>query len=744
MVGFAQTDQGKPSEAAAALGEGAEWYESYFATLAPAERKKDAYMAKSNIDFAYALALQKLGQMDRAVIFQQRSLEARRTAFGPTDPDTVSATFQYAIALFKAGRKDEAEQTGRLAVQTAVDHVDPANPTYARSLEALGLILVRVGRRSESVDYFLRAAALKRKNGGTDINYLSAQSNLADSLLQLERYDEARVIGREAAEGFRAKEGDDGQKMLRALGYVGLAEAAQGDPGSAVEHLGHAFTKARIADAKEQFVGPLVLPMLIVSEVATGQRADALRHAAQYTADMRASTPNAFYLAYAELLERYVAPARDAAARSGAAARVITAIRSDRLLAASGELPQDRRAALDLVLRVAADVADAPLALDAMVVLAGSKLAQANRLVAERIAAADPALAALIRTRQDAAGDFRAADSAVLKAQVSGEGLVRAREQRAAAATVLAASEARLAAAYPRWVEASGAQLPDLAALQRGLQPHEAVLAVVPAFDGVYTLTITRTTALVRRTPLGRAAIFADVAALRASLPTRAFDTAAAHRLYQQFFPQADAALLRGVTSLRIVPSGALAALPFATLIERPVARSGARTPYLIRRFAIEISPGFAAPHSATAVNLASAGDGRFLGIGAPTPFGARDSIRHSGNDRIGDSRRGGALLSRRRGRSGGARRSARLARHAQRSGDRCAQLCAGPHPSPHRRCGKRSAAARHGPQDLFDDAVRHARAGQRRDGRRGRTRAGPRPARAGGSGRRSCSPHPK
>ena len=90
--------------------------------------------------------------------------------------------------------------------------------------------------------------------------------------------------------------------------------------------------------------------------------------------------------------------------------------------------------ALDLALRIAVAQRDAALALDAMTVLAGSRIAQANHLLAERLVDADPGLAAQIRTYQDRTRAFQAADVALLRALASGQGVnlpaLRARPRR--------------------------------------------------------------------------------------------------------------------------------------------------------------------------------------------------------------------------------------------------------------------------------------------------------------------------
>lgn len=616
-IGLLAAGAGKPSEALPPLKEGAEWYESYFAKLPKGERRTADYMGKSNIDFAYSQALTAAGQFDAAAEWQLRSYEARRDGLDAENPNTVSSMWAYGLALNRAGRGEEGEAWVRKAVDAAVAHVEPTNPVYVRTFDAMGIILSRRGKRAESVDYLRRSIDIRRDTVGSDnTNFFATLHNLGDILLQFERYPDARTMFLESWEGWKRKEGPASNDGVRSLALAGVADAGEGDSARAAERLTTSLDVARGRDPNERTIGPLALPALIVAELDMGKRESARQRAAAYLAEVRAA-PNLrpFLVARAELLDAYAS----GGAAAASARTMLRVIRSDALLAASGELPQEQRAALDVVLRIAARDDDAPLALDAMVILAGSKIAQANRLVAERIAAGDAALTARIRERQDAARAFQAADAALLSALATGQGIPQARTARDAAAARLDTIRSGLARDFPAWSDASGAIEPDLASLQQGLARDQAIVAAIPAFDGVFTLTITRDAARVRRTPLTRSAIVELVARIRSSLPKGQFDREAAETLHDQLFPAADAAMLRGVTSLRFVPAGPLAALPIDLLLTRKGVKAGRDAPYLIKRFAISVSPGF----TGRGAPRVAARNARMLGIGDPTPFPA-------------------------------------------------------------------------------------------------------------------------
>jgi len=326
-------------------------------------------------------------------------------------------------------------------------------------------------------------------------------------------------------------------------------------------------------------------------------------------------------LAQAAMLTAWTGP--DKAAIGETARQLVGLLRDDASVHDDAELTEAHRAALDAILAVAAQTQDAALALDAMAILAGSRIAQANRLVAQRLVA-DPALAARVRSLQDRTKTLQAADSRLLKALATDSGVAAARVERAAVAATVDAERAAIARDYPRWVEARGGERPDLGALRAGLGADEALLAVMPAFDGVYLLAVGSGGARIERTQMDRAALVALVGRLRSSLTPAGFDRDCAHTLYGQLFTPAILAVLGQARTLRIVPTGAFASLPFGMLPQRPVAAVTPHTPWLIRRFAIEVQPGFAIADGRR--RQMAARDQQFLGIGAPLTFGAVQS----------------------------------------------------------------------------------------------------------------------
>ncbi|MDI1294547.1 MAG: tetratricopeptide repeat protein, partial [bacterium] len=559
VKGYVQSTTGDVAAGVATLTQANDYADRHFAKRDPKSLDQSDHMLRSNIAFALAQALSRLGRNSDAVTAQRRSMEERVAAVGPTHADAVAAYYNYAQMLFRADRNAEAEKYARFAVDTAADHIDRKHPAYARSLEMLGLILSRTGRRAESLDYLQRSIAIKRETMGTKSLYFHfALHNLGGILMPLERYQDAEALFLEAERGFRAIEGDASPQAARALAYAGAASLAEGRPGEAIDRLRTAMARVQTDSKSDRDMGQRVYPVLVPALIETGQDQAALAAARDYATETRQlDNSPAFALANAAMLAAW-AQQRSGAdwqpAAIDAAGRMVGLLRDGQSLNDNGELTDDQRTALDAILSIAVTTRNPALGLDAMAILAGSRIAQANRLVAERLVA-DPALALRVRTLQDKVKASQAADNLLLKALATDSNVDAARTAHAVVEADLAAERAGLSRDYPRWVETRGGARPDLSTLQTGLAPAEALLAVMPAFDGVYLLAVGRDRALIERAPPSRAAMVAMIDRLRGSLTPTGFDSASAHSLYGAIFTPGIVATLGDARSLRIVPT---------------------------------------------------------------------------------------------------------------------------------------------------------------------------------------------
>jgi len=631
IKGFIQAALGDVTGAADTLAQASTYMDGYIARTPPDQQDESTQMLRSNIAFSHAQALTRLGRNDEAAEAQKASMEARILAAGPNSADTIGSYYSYAQMLARADRDTEAEKYARMAVEIATDHVDRKHPSYARALEALGLLLSRTGRRAESLDYLQRAIAIKRETVGTSSLYFQfGLQNLGTVMLPLERYADAETLFMEAERGFRGLEGENSPQSARALAFAASAALAEGHRDQAIGRMDDALARVHAASDKDRDIGQRVYPYLIPALMATDRRGEARAAADAFAAETRQlDNAPAIPLAQAAMLLAWTR--QDDAALAPAARQLVGLLRDSASVNDDGELNEEQRAALDTILAIAAQAQDVPLALDAMAILAGSRIARANRLVAQRLVA-DPALAARVRSLQDRTKTLQAADSRLLKALAIDSGVAEARTERADLATTIEAERAAIARDYPRWVEAHGGERPDIDALRASLGKDEALLAVMPAFDGVYLLAIGADTQRIERAQMDRAGLVALVGTLRGSLTPAGFDQASAHSLYSQIFTPGILATLGRASSLRIVPTGAFASLPFSMLPQRPVETVTRATPWLIHRFAIEVQPGFSI--SGSQRHQFATRDQRFLGVGAPQLFGdvqAADAPRRGG-----------------------------------------------------------------------------------------------------------------
>ncbi|HEU0043260.1 CHAT domain-containing protein [Sphingomonas sp.] len=627
LQGFFKVIAGDAAGGLAILEPNVADFERFHDALPPAGRTKQLEVQRADGLYAYSQALARLGKLDQAAVAQQRSAAAMAAGLGPNAGAALRAQADYAVLLGRAGRRDEAEAVARAVVERTVANLPRTDEHYPRILGFTGLMLSRNGRRLQGSAY-LEGALEAMTAAGTDrtLSFHQFRQAYGSTLFERELYPQSLHAFDGALTGFRAAKSPF--DIAKALSLIGLAHFAEGQSALAARELGEAVGASRARDRNTREVAQVSLPVLTVATLDAGRVQEAKGHADQFVTDVAATEgAQAFLRANAAALRAYVALRGDPAGRAAAVAaagRMVGVVADNRLLAGAGELPQRERAGLDLALRIAVEARDPALGLKAMAVLAGSRMAQANRLLIDRLATGDPGLGSRVRALQDAVRAAQSADGAYLSALGGSGDVAERRLARDRAAGAVGALRAAIARDHPRWDEANALAAVDLPGIRAGLARGEALLGVTPAFDGVYVLAIGRSGAAIERTAIGRAGIVAAVSRLRASLPAGAFDAAAAHALHAQMFTPGVKAALGGATSLRVVATGALAALPFAALLERPVTRVDRAAPFLVRRYAMRMASGFVPVPAVRASGKAE----RFLGIGAPLPFPGGDTTR--------------------------------------------------------------------------------------------------------------------
>ena len=255
-------------------------------------------------------------------------------------------------------------------------------------------------------------------------------------------------------------------------------------------------------------------------------------------------------------------------------------------------------------------------ALDAVQRGTQSSAASAVNKLAVRLAAGTDRLAQLVRRDQDLASEAETLDKAIVAA-VSKERAKRdvAAEQKSRdRLAVIAAERAGLqntfAVAFPDYAALSNPLPLKAKEMQALLSDQEALVLFAVAEKESYVFAMTRDRVDWRSIPAGADALSQKVAAFRrgldigkasdASGKSGLFDLALANELYGTLLAPVEA-LVKDKSSLLVVPSGALTALPFHLLVtEKPAAAIPDRfdgyreAAWLLKRQAVSVLPSAA------------------------------------------------------------------------------------------------------------------------------------------------------
>ena len=256
---------------------------------------------------------------------------------------------------------------------------------------------------------------------------------------------------------------------------------------------------------------------------------------------------------------------------------------------------------------------------------------QAIARASVRLAAADPALAALVRQTQEAqqARDHLRIDIAAEFAKPDDE-RDAGRETRLAQSLTQASAhagelEAQLQQRFPAYARLANPGPAALSDVRAQLRPGEAFLSYVVGFKGSYGLLVTPGGLTVKALGVSADQLTTDIAGLRHAFTPQLgqlpdFSLRNAYGLYTQLLaPFADG--LKGVDHLVIAPGPVLANLPFSLLVSAAPSDSTsyANAAWLIRDRAVSQVPGpraFVSLRQAEKTRVAAARP--FLGLGDP------------------------------------------------------------------------------------------------------------------------------
>ena len=260
-----------------------------------------------------------------------------------------------------------------------------------------------------------------------------------------------------------------------------------------------------------------------------------------------------------------------------------------------------------------------------------------------REASGSPELAALVRKRQDLAGNVTALEATIASGGIDATTAVRLRGEIDSMRAEIAAIDTRLAADFPRYAEFASPRPASVADVQGMLRADEAMLFYFTTDTGTFAWAIDREAATWTRAALWDEYLADEIARLRADLDPHArsrgaitlvegmdrprvapFDRTTAYFLYTQLIEPLEP-VLAGKRHVFVVADGPLGGLPLSVLIsERPAGADTdpdalRETAWLAKRFAVTTLPTVASlgvvraeyPATTTARE-------RFVGVGAP------------------------------------------------------------------------------------------------------------------------------
>jgi CHAT domain-containing protein len=260
-----------------------------------------------------------------------------------------------------------------------------------------------------------------------------------------------------------------------------------------------------------------------------------------------------------------------------------------------------------------------------------------------RLAISDPALANLVNGLQAAE---RARDAANLELSYEtslpdGQRSKTVEDQliakKQAAEKEAAKLQKSIGQQYPDYVNLAAPKALNTVALRERLSVDEGVASFIVGREVSFVQLVRRDGIWIGRINEGSEALADSVATLRRSVEAQGdamsdFDTALAHRLYQQLFASVSSKLA-DLKHLVIVPSGSLASLPFSLLIERaPQGKPYAQVDWLVRRLSISHVPSLRAFYLQRTTASAARPSRAMLAFGNPALTGQLASGVRSGS----------------------------------------------------------------------------------------------------------------
>lgn len=599
-------------------------------------------------------------------------------------------TDNLAVLYLSLGRLAEAERFNKRALALLEEALGRDHMSVGRAAGNLGVLLNEAGRRNEAEPLLRRALAIADMQPNKDAVQIGiVEDNLAGLLRQSGRVSEAQGHYDRALQMFEGALPPRHPRLATLRNNLGRHLLDAGKYAEAEQALAAALSMFEAIYGKDAFES--AIPAANLAEVYTAQR----RYAEGRPLLVRAlaSLERVYGPRHANLLATLNAAAtleladgKPAAARlyfDRAAAAAVEARRRSPVRDGGSSLHEEQRAFHGLLEALwregGTGKRDAARALEIAQHDSMTSTAVALAALGARAGAADPALAALTRERQDLAAEWAAADkrltqmlSATDARDVSEQASIRAR--LAAIDERLAAIDADLARRFPRYHELARPTPLSVAALRGVIARGEVAIQFTVARDATHVFAVTdrevswvrvamserELAALVRnlRCGLDRAEwsgeggkrcarlLGFDLAADPGDIGPLPFDLSGAHSLYRMLFEPLGK-IIAG-KDLIVVASGALTSLPLQVLLAEPPPPDASFTTtadgrrltdaasrfdqiaWLGRRHAITVLPSLASLGPLRQLTRASSGRAPYLGIGNPLLIGPDGTDRRA------------------------------------------------------------------------------------------------------------------
>ena len=192
-----------------------------------------------------------LGVLDRAEQLVARSVETRRTALGPEDPDTLRASSLLGCIYDLQGKTGQAEHLLTTVLDAERRTLGEDHPNTLKTLVNLANLYDSQGRYEKSMPLMREALERRRKVLGPDHpDTLGSTYNLAVAEYRAQRYTDAERVLLDVSASFGRVNGDDHPNTLLAKDLLAAVYLEQQRPDDA----GRIYQE--VYDTKRRVLGP--------------------------------------------------------------------------------------------------------------------------------------------------------------------------------------------------------------------------------------------------------------------------------------------------------------------------------------------------------------------------------------------------------------------------------------------------------------------------------------------------------